>query len=171
MNTYEFTFILDHDPTDDEVDALFAPFDGTAIAEGGNGSSVLHVEEDADTLAAAISHALVKVEALGLGVVGIESEDTVSVKDIAERTSRTYESVRRLASGTRGPGGFPTSFGTDTWALYSWAEVSAWLAEHYGTEEAAEYDREIAAASHLLRARRILGNDPHRAEMAQLVTA
>lgn len=168
---YEFTFALNHEITDEETEALFEPFDGGAVPEGGgNGPHLIHVEEDGYTLAAAISAALAKVEALGIDVIGVESEDAVSTKDIAERTGRTYESVRMLATGKRGPGGFPVSFGTEQWALYSWAEVSAWLAQHYGSEQVIEYDRQIAAADHLLRARRILGDGQHRAEMAQLVT-
>jgi hypothetical protein len=58
-------------------------------------------------------------------------------------------------------------------ALYSWAEVSAWLARHYPATAAAvtSYDREIAAADHLIRARRILPAPADRADLAQLLTA
>jgi hypothetical protein len=97
----------------------------------------------------------------------------VSLKDIATRTGRSYESVRKLAHGQRGPGGFPAPLSTAQWALYSWAEVSAWLARHYPATAAAvtSHDREIAAADHLIRARHILPAPADRADLAQLLTA
>jgi hypothetical protein len=171
MNAYEFTLILEHDPTDAEVDALFEPFEGSAVPEGGNGHSVVHVHHSATSLASAIADAMVKVESVGLAVAGVKSEDTVSLRDIARRSGRTYESVRRLTTGQRGPGGFPIPFSTESWALYSWAEVSSWLATHYGIEAASVYDREITAADYLIRARHLLADDPERGDMAQLVTA
>jgi hypothetical protein len=84
---------------------------------------------------------------------------------------RTYESVRLLAAGKRGPGGFPAPLSTGQWALYSWAEVSAWFAIHYGTASAGVYDRTLVAADHLIHARRIMAGDKHRDEMLKLVVA
>lgn len=172
MTTYEFTFILDREPTDAEVEALFEPFDGAAVPEFGNGTGVVHVHYLAESLAGAISESLVKVESVGLAVIGVESEDAVSIKDIADRVGRSYESVRLLALGRRGPGGFPAAVGTGQWALYSWAEVSAWMQTHgiEHAEVADDYDRELAAADHLIRARYLLHRD-ERADMARLATA
>lgn len=172
MTTYEFTFILDREPTDVEVEALFEPFEGSAVPEFGGGTGVVHVHYTADTLADAISESLIKIESVGLAVIGVESEDAVSVKDVADRTGRSYESVRLLALGKRGPGGFPAAVGTDQWALYSWAEVSAWMRTHgiEHAEVADDYDRELAAADHLIRARHLLHRD-ERADMARLATA
>ncbi|MFB9726890.1 hypothetical protein [Haloechinothrix salitolerans] len=50
-----------------------------------------------------------QVEALGLAVVGLHTDDLVSLKEIAQRTGRSYEGVRLLATGRRGPGGSAAS--------------------------------------------------------------
>lgn len=126
---------------------------------------------DAGSLAAAIVSCVRMLHGMGIAVTGVESTDLVSLKDIAARTGRTYESVRLLAAGQRGPGGFPAAQSTGQWALYSWALVSRWFAEHFGGAEVGEYDREIAAADHLLRARHILAGDAHRAELGELFVA
>jgi len=102
-------------------------------------------------------------------VTAIASDDPVSLRDIADRIGRTYESVRLLAAGKRGPGGFPAPLAGGQWALYSWTEVSAWLARTKGTDGLNAYDRELAAADHLLRARRILAGDDQRDLMAVLL--
>src|SRR6266568_4330068 len=167
MTTYAFTVVVDRDPTD-YADALYETDQGDSVPEGGNGQGSVHVTRDADTLAAAILDA---VHSVGLVVTGVQSDDLVSLKDIAARLARTYESVRLLAAGKRGPGRFPTPLSTGQWALYSWTEVAAWFAEHYGTERPSVFDREIAAADHLIRARRMLAGDANRAELSQLVTA
>lgn len=64
-------------------------------------------------------------------------EDLVTATEIAERSGLSREMVRLLASGRRGPGGFPQhrmSVGGGTRGplrAWAWAEVAAWLAEHY----------------------------------------
>jgi hypothetical protein len=78
---------------------------------------------------------------------------------------------RTALAVARGPGGFPAPLSTGQWALYSWAEVSAWFAEHYGSEAPGAFDREIAAADYLIRARRMLAGDEHRDELAKLFAA
>lgn len=71
-----------------------------------------------------------------------------------------------------GPGGFPAAVGTGQWALYSWAEVSAWTQTQgmKHAEVADDYHRDLAAADHLVRARQLLHRD-ERADMARLATA
>ncbi|MGW7537546.1 hypothetical protein [Amycolatopsis sp. NPDC054798] len=168
---YEFTLVVDRDPTDQTyADALFEASAGDLVPEGGGADqNVVHVTAEAFTLAKAISEAMRTVESTGLDVVGVRSGDLVSLKDIAARTDRSYESVRLLAAGQRGPGGFPVPMSTGQWALYSWAEVALWLSANYGTDGPGTYDREIAAVDHLVRARRMLAGDEHRAELAELV--
>lgn len=168
---YEFTVILDHEPTESELQAfVMAGLDNVGI-EGGHGVTLAHFERDAATLAAAILTAVRQLEAAGIAPTAVASDDLVSLKDIASRTGRTYESVRLLAQGNRGPGGFPPPLSGSGWSLYSWVQVSRWFAEHYGTEAASTYDREIAAADYLVRARRMLAGDENRAELAKLLSA
>lgn len=167
---YEFSLVLDHEPTESELQALTAAGLDDVGIEAGHGVTLAHFERDAATLAEAILMAVQQLEATGFTLTAVASDDLVSLKDIASRTGRTYESVRLLAQGSRGPGGFPPPLSGSGWSLYSWAQVSGWFAEHYGTEAGSTYDREIAAADHLVRARRMLAGDENRAELAKLLS-
>jgi hypothetical protein len=168
---YEFALVLDHEPTESELQAfVMAGLDNVGI-EGSHGVTLAHFERDAATLAEAILTAVRQLEAAGVAPTAVASNDLVSLKDIASRTGRSYESVRLLAQGNRGPGGFPPPLSGSGWSLYSWAQVSHWFAEHYGTEAASTYDRAIAAADHLVRARRMLAGNENRAELAKLLSA
>lgn len=175
MTTYELSLVIDREPTIDELETVTsAQLDdaGLVATETDQGRVLAHLVADGDTLPAAIAaavHAVESLGGLGLKVLGIDADDLVSVRDIAVRIGRTYESVRMLATGKRGPGGFPAPLSTGQWSLYSWAEVSEWLERHYGT--AVEYDRALVAADHLIRARRILADGAHRDEMARLLVA
>lgn len=177
MQTYEVTLVVDREPTDVELESVPADvLDAAGMVgfETSGGRVVVHVAHETASLAEAIGRSVHHIEnlgQLGLQVVGVDSDDLVSLRDIAARTARTYESVRLLAAGQRGPGGFPAPLSTGQWALYSWAEVSAWFAMHYGTEASGAFDRVLAAADHLIRARRILAGDEHRDELVKLVAA
>src|SRR6266496_399390 len=94
-----------------------------AGAEGPH-PALAHLAIDTASLPAAIIAAVRQIERLGIAVTGVQSTDLVSLRDIAARTGRSYESVRKLAHGQRGPGGFPAPLSTGQWALYSWAEIS-----------------------------------------------
>ncbi|MGH3565855.1 MAG: hypothetical protein ACRDRH_07435 [Pseudonocardia sp.] len=121
----------------------------------------------AEHLSVALVSALRNIESAGLHVTAVESEDLVSLKEIADRTGRGYESVRLLARGGRGPGGFPPPMSAAGWTLYSWATVARWFADNYGLDP--EYDRILAAADLLVRARAILQGDAEAAELSKLV--
>lgn len=144
--------------TDDEVDALFAAGCDDCTPEVSASRTVLHFDRVAAALSDAIASAVVDVEAAGLVVDGVGAPDLVDVPEIAARVGRTRESVRLLAAGKRGPGGFPTAEG----GFYSWANVRAWFAAYdpdaVGAPGAAdlEYDRVIAAAAHVVRARALM---------------
>lgn len=172
MNAHEFTFVLDHTTNDDEIDALYEAGcdDATPVQE--EARTLLHFHREAASLAEALVSALRDVERTGLHVAAVDTEDLVTVKDIAARTERSYESVRLLANGQRGPGGFPPPMSSGGWTFYSWAQVAAWFTRHFpgtGHEQSTEYDRVIAAADHLVRARAILAGDDAGARLAQLI--
>lgn len=167
---HNFTLVLDREPSDDEMDALYKTGLDDGMVEAGGGGAVIHVGRDADTLLGAVTSAVLNAEAAGFTVTAVTSDDLVTLADIATRLGRSREAVRLQATGQRGPGGFPPPMSPDSgWALYSWAQVSAWFAEHHGTEECSVYDRQLAAADHLVRARAMLGSD--RAQGGYLVTA
>lgn len=167
MNRYEFTFVVDHEFADEELDALVEAGCDDATPEVGLGRSLLHFHREAGSLPEALVSALHDVSRAVAGVVAVQSDDLVTVRDIAERAGRSYESVRLLAAGKRGPGGFPTPMSSSGWQFYSWAQVGAWLTRHYPDDVVndlpTEYDRLIAAADHLVRARVIAGDAGLRA--------
>ena len=156
MNEYSFTILLDRAPTDAEADALYdAGLDGNVIQ--GNGSGSFMVTQPAQTLDEAILTVIDCLREFGLNPVGIENDDLVNIADIARRTGRTHESVRLLAAGKRGPGGFPAPVSGD---LYSWEQVRRWFADYEGASPA--YDTEdatLACADLFLRAK-VLRPDP-----------
>ncbi len=169
---HEFTFVLDRDPTDDELEALYESGCDDASAETRRGAALLHFDRDADSLADALVSALRDTQRAGFVVTAVRSEDFVSLRDIAARTGRTYEAVRLLATGQRGPGNFPPAYRSGDWSLYSWAQVLSWLSQHFPTSiEESPYDREIAAADHLVRVRRLLDHDEHRGTLTELLNA
>ena len=173
MTTHSFTLVLDRAPTDDEPDALFEAGADDSTPEWNEGADTgrLHFDRDAPTLAKALVSALRNVESAGLRVVAVQSDDLVTLKEIAVRTGRTYESVRLLATGARGPGGFPPPLSSGGYALYSWAQVGSWWGAAFGPGPtlATDYDRMIAAADHLVRARALMGG--HAEELAALVAS
>lgn len=108
-----------------------------------------------------------KVE--GLTVVGVLQDDPVTLVDIARRTARTRESVRMLASGKRGPGGFPepmlvTTGGEKVW---NWPDVGGWLRDRLGSEVELP-PHELVAADRLLAARRALREENDEATRTEL---
>ncbi|MGH3914434.1 MAG: hypothetical protein ACRDTC_13675, partial [Pseudonocardiaceae bacterium] len=120
MNTHEFTLILDHPPSGEEMDALFEAGCDDSTPETVAGSGWLHFDRAAGSLLEALTSAIRDVESTGLTVCAVASDDLVSLKDIAARVGRSYESARLLASGKRGPGGFPPPVtAADGWSLYS----------------------------------------------------
>lgn len=172
MPAHEFVAHLDRQPTDHELDALFEAGLDDVTPEVGHGRAMLHVNREARTLAEAILSVVHQVAAAGLSVAGIGDDDAVSLKTIAGRVGRSYESVRLLATGKRGPGGFPAALASDGFSLYSWTSVSDWFDTHYQLgATASEHARTIAAADHLLRARALLPDLTPLATLTQIDTA
>ena len=176
MKTYEFTFVVDHRLSEDEVDGLFDRADDVT-PEREQARTLLGFDRQATSLAEALVSALHDVESAGLIVGSVRSEDLVTLKEIAARTRRSYESVRLLAAGKRGPGGFPGPMSSAGWTLYSWAQVRPWFALHAPAspvdqdQVTIEHDRLIAAADHLVRARALMRGDHLADGLAALVSA
>jgi hypothetical protein len=154
MSKHLFTAWLDRVPTEDEYDALHdAGLDDTT-PETDQGRCLLNVHREAATLTEAIISVVEDAERAGFRVVALEDEDLVSLKTVAQRVGKTYEWVRQLASGQRGPGGFPVAMSGDGWTLVSWAAAADWFREHHGSDvTSTERERTLAAADYLLRAR------------------
>ena len=158
MELHSFTVVLDREPLDDEFDALYEAGLGDSSPEYGAGKCVIHVDRMAVSLETAIISVVEQVAAAGFSAIAIEDEDAVDIRGLAARLGRSYESVRLLAMGRRGPGGFPAPLpGYGRMKVYSWNEVAGWFRERMGEEHAQdEHARVMSAANHLLRARAML---------------
>lgn len=132
MNTYWFDVEVAGPVTEDHAEALgdvlsaAAGIDATVQA-GHQGGRVMFSREADDAVQAIVS-AIEDVEAAGMRVTGV-TEDRVTIAEIAERAKVTTASARYWVTGERGPGNFPEPvIRRQRASLYSWAEVSAWLA-------------------------------------------
>jgi hypothetical protein len=75
MPMHEFTAILDREPTDLEIDALFEAGLDDASPVVGRGCGKLMVSRRAESLSAAIVSVVEDAERAGFKVVGLEGED------------------------------------------------------------------------------------------------
>jgi hypothetical protein len=75
--TFDFTFVLDRAPTDEQLDALFEAGGDDATPERNERANTgrLHFAREADSLARALVAALHTVEKAGLHVKAVASDD------------------------------------------------------------------------------------------------
>jgi len=132
MDVYWFDIQVDGPVTDDHVEALGEALSGDggidATVQAGDRGGIVMFSREADDAVQAIVSAIDDLEAAGMTVTGA-TEDRVVIDEIAQRARVTAASVRYWVTGDRGPGGFPEpKVSRPRASLYSWAEVSAWLA-------------------------------------------
>ncbi|HEV3417032.1 MAG TPA: hypothetical protein VG056_09475 [Pirellulales bacterium] len=128
---FSFTLILAHvrEITAEIEDALFESGCDDALLGMRCGVAFLDFDRASKSLSEAIRTAVRDVHQAGFDVIRVEPDDWVSAAEIARRTGRTRESIRQLASGARGPGGFPPpeSSVTRNSPLWRWGEVAGWF--------------------------------------------
>ncbi len=162
MKSFNFTLIFEGlDRLDEDVvdvlyeagcdDALFGERQATPFGE---------FDREAKDFSSAVLSAIRAVETAvaELRVVRVEPDDLVSLSVIASRTNRGRESIRLLASGKRGPGGFPEPL---AWIdaktrVWKWSNVAIWFNERLGEDVKldAGAPQFIAALNGALEARR-----------------
>lgn len=160
--TYTFTLVLDGPRSIDEdlEDRLYEAGCDDALLSLSNGVLCLDFDREAASLSEAILSAVLNVEDADVEatVVRVEPDDLVTASEIASRTGRSRESIRLLAMGRRGAGGFPAPVrGVKSHARHwRWAEVASWLAEHEGAavQTIVSEARTIAAINAALDLRR-----------------
>lgn len=166
MTSYTFTLVLDGPSLEDaDLDRLFDLGCDDAIFGERAGMQVAEFDRSAPTFASALVSAISDVEeALPTAtVVRVEPDDLVTTATIAERTGRTRESIRLLASADRGPGGFPQPL---TWLdgsskVWQWSHVSRWFASQLGeTVGLGGAPQFVAALNGVLETRRQLAALP-----------
>lgn len=160
MKLFDFTLLITGPDlqSDTNLDALFEA--GCDDATFGNRDRIQYADfhRAAPHLAEAIAGAIQAVETAvpGAMVLRVEPDELVSLTKIAERTSRTRESIRLLAEGSRGPGGFPNPL---SWVdakskVWRWSDVAEWFETRLGEPLALTEDAEtIATFNGLLEAR------------------
>jgi hypothetical protein len=117
-------------------------------------------ERESDSESDAVLSALDQIESSGtaLTVSHVESEDLMSLADIARRVGRSRESVRQLAAATRRPGNFPapaTTLGAYR-SLWRWSDVAKWFsAEVDPSVNWNEHDAVAPAINAVLELRRL----------------
>jgi hypothetical protein len=149
MTTWNFQLRLNREPTEDEFDAMFE----AGLSDVGIEGTLVDVDREAPTLLRAVASAADQIRTVpGLRAVSVETQDAVTLADAAQRLGRrTPESLRLLAEGKRGPGGFPTAIvDTGNVRIYSWAEITDWLHEALG-EDVPNVNHELVLADHALR--------------------
>jgi hypothetical protein len=177
MSTYWFE--LEIGPISDLEEAaerLYSHCGDGQLSGDEQGGTILFSREARNAIEAILS-AIDDSERSGLSVSGV-MEDLVTIDDVAEKTGRSAPAVGHWTTGERGPGGFPAPAihrGSRV-KLYSWAQVSRWLAEA-GLGKIDSVAAEVAAAAvdvdALLRARQVLRDAPsgRREALAKLVAA
>jgi hypothetical protein len=148
MTTWNFQLRLNREPTEDEFDALYE----VGLSDAGFEGTLVDVDREATTLLQAVASVAAQLRTVpGLRAVGVATHDAVTLADAAQRLGRrTAESLRLLAEGRRGPGGFPHPI-VDTGKLrvYSFAEITTWLREALG-EDVPSASRELVLADRAL---------------------
>lgn len=136
MKRHTFTLILERPREIDSrfEDAVFEAGCGDA-ALGQRGATVyLEFDRHASGFLEALVSAIGDAHRIpGARVAHVEPDALVTASEIADRIGRTRESVRLLAKGARGPGGFPqpiSGAGGRRIRLWRWSEVAQWLAAH-----------------------------------------
>jgi hypothetical protein len=174
MPTFDFALRLNRAPTEDEVEILYESTGGDADLEWNPETNygAITINREAETLTDAIVSAVRDVEAIpGLRAIGTGQEDSVTLLDIAWRTGRTRASVRMLANGQRGPGGFPAPAFVTTGGeqVFRWSEVAEWVRDRLGLAVDVP-PHEVVTADRLLAARASLDAEPDKRTRAALST-
>ncbi len=135
MDTFTFRLIIDrpdlqHDRT---LDALYEGGFDDATFGVENGVQYIELAREAGSYGTALFGAMAALREIVPDVVisDVDRGEYVTMSEIARRMGRSRESIRLLAGGARGPGGFPqpakrVASRSEMWL---WPEVLSWFAE------------------------------------------
>jgi hypothetical protein len=162
MKSFNFTLIFEglDELDEDVVSALFEAGCDDALFGERHATPFGEFDREATDFSSAVLSAIRAVETAvpALRVVRVEPDDLVTLTVIATRTSRSREGVRLLASGKRGPGGFPEPL---AWIdaktrVWQWSNVAIWFKERMAEDVKldAGAPQFIAALNGALEARR-----------------
>lgn len=158
METYEFRLVVTDHIDDDGANRLFEAGVDDGFPESGPLGHSIGFDREASSFEEAVLSAIKEVESADFEILRVEPDELVSAADIAERTSRSRQSVSSLVSGVRGPGGWPRPVaGNVRSPLWRWSDVASWF-ESFDGSQTVDKDRAtfIAAVNEVLEARRAL---------------
>ena len=129
---------------------------------------LLYIEfsRNAASLKEAILSAINDVRRAGIGaeVMNVDECSFVTASEIARKINKSRQLVGQYISGGRGPGGFPPPafhLHDEGAPLWSWCEVSFWLAQNDMLRREIGWDAEaVAAINNWLEAERHRGRSP-----------
>jgi hypothetical protein len=134
MSEYIFTLTLSGITlTDPELNALYeAGLDDATFAVEQDGAVLAMFDRSGPSQEDAVLTAIRDVEKSDIGAHVLRvcaDDDWLTASEIAERTGRSRASIRLLALGERGPGGFPEPAARkgSTNPLWRWNEVADWF--------------------------------------------
>jgi hypothetical protein len=136
MTEYGFTLIIEGKLDLEVIEALFESGCSDMTFQGDEaGPATADVHREAASLIDAVLSAIRDIERVPrLRVVEVERQELVGLTDIGWRLARTPESVRLLAAGRRGPGGFPApAVRRPRGQLWKWADVAEWANRNLGS--------------------------------------
>lgn len=174
MTLYHFTLVVEGADLQNEanLDALYEAGCDDATFGMAAGVQLAAFDREADSYAEAVVSAVHQIEEAvpGARVVRLETDELVTVADIAKRTGRSHESIRLLVSGERGPGNFPppTARLHQRNQLWWWPDVVEWFTRELQEElpgptgQQAELTAAINAKLALRRLHERLGIDEVR---------
>ena len=104
MTEFEFTLVLEREPDDAQAEAIAANVPSVTGLEGGGPVSLAHTVVDAMDFARAVTSTVQQIEAFGVLVVGLQTDDLISIKETATRTARacstSHRPLGRTSSGS-----------------------------------------------------------------------
>ena len=133
---FEFSFIVEGFDIDDPLlERLYSAFDDVGATDQ-LGRTTIEFVVEAVSPASALRDTLFRFQTAFPEVVVVRLDrDLVNVSEIADRISRTPESVRLLVNGSRGAGKFPVASGVlpGGTRIWEWAAVYKWLEQNSHT--------------------------------------
>ena len=147
---HNFTFVLGGEEllTQDRIERILETCND-ALVGARDRQAIVEFDRPAASYAEAVIEALRQLESkTDLRVLRVEPHELVGLSAIAARVGRSVESIRLLAEGRRGPGGFPAPAARvdAKTRLWEWSEVARWWRDHMDPEAA----RPLAEAADFL---------------------
>ncbi|MEX2211227.1 MAG: hypothetical protein WD689_05630 [Gaiellaceae bacterium] len=137
---HNFTFVLGPEQllTQELIESILEACDD-ALVGSRDRLALVEFDREGPTFAQAVVGALRQLESVeGVRVVRVEPDELVGLTAIAARLGRSVESVRLLAAGKRGPGGFPAPAARvdAKTRLWEWSAVARWWHDELGGDAA-----------------------------------